>query len=130
MLGALYAHKYGLSVFCIRIGNVDERPDDERKLSIWLKPEDLVSLIRIGLEREGLAFEVVYGISQNARAFWDNSRAHQLGYLPEGKAESFAKEALDRQLTLPLDEIGDFFQGGAFCSAEFSAPFAPGRGQK
>jgi uronate dehydrogenase len=129
-LGALYAHKHGLSVFCIRIGNVSDRPDDERKLSIWLKPEDLVSLIRIGLEREGVTFEVVYGISNNQRAFWDNSRAHELGYLPEGKAENFAKEALDRQLMLPLDEIGDFFQGGPFCSADFSTPFAPDLGQK
>jgi len=129
-LGALYAHKYGLRVFCIRIGNVGNCPDNERKLSIWLKPEDLVSLIRIGLEQEGLVFEVVYGISDNLRAFWDNSRARELGYLPNGKAEDFAQEALERQLALPHDEIGDLFQGGPFCSAEFSASFAPSPGQK
>ena len=40
-LGALYAYKYGLGVFCIRIGNVSEVPADERRLAIWLKPEDL-----------------------------------------------------------------------------------------
>ncbi len=74
-LGALYAHKYGLSVFCIRIGHVSDQPADERRLAIWLKPEDLAALIRIGLEREGLAYEVVYGMSDNARAWWVNSRA-------------------------------------------------------
>jgi uronate dehydrogenase len=122
-LGSLYAHKFGLSVFCIRVGNVSDCPDDERKLSIWLQPEDLVSLIRIGLEREGIIFEVVYGISDNDRAFWDNSRSRELGYLPQGKAENFEKVALDRQSTLPSDEIGAFFQGGSFCSAEFAATF-------
>jgi len=120
-VGALYANKYGLGVLCIRIGNVNDRPVDERRLSIWLKPEDLVSLIRIGLEREELGFEVVYGISNNSRAFWDNGRAYEMGYVPSGKAEEFAEEALEKQKALPKDEVGDFFQGGPFCSAEFSA---------
>ncbi len=113
-LGALYAFKYGLSVLCIRIGNVSDRPIDARRLAIWLKPEDLVSLIQIGLEREGLIYEVVYGMSDNARAWWDNSRAGELGYQPEGRSEAFAAQAL-----LLADEIGDFFQGGSFCSEEF-----------
>ncbi len=118
-LGALYAHKYGLSVFCIRIGNVSDRPADERRLAIWLKPEDLVSLIRIGLERESLGYEVVYGASDNARSFWDNSRAAELGYKPEGQSEAFAEAALAAQALIPADTIGDRFQGGPFCSQEF-----------
>jgi uronate dehydrogenase len=118
-LGALYAHKHGIGVFCIRIGNVADRPADERRLAIWLKPEDLVSLIRIGLEREGLVYEVVYGMSDNARAWWDNSRAAELGYTPEGQAEEFAAEALAAQALLSPDETAEFFQGGPFCSAEF-----------
>ena len=118
-LGALYAHKYGLSVFCIRIGHVSDRPVDERRLAIWLKPEDLVSLIQIGLEREGLVYEVVYGISDNAWAWWDNSRAAGLGYTPEGQSEAFAEAALAAQALLPADSIGDRFQGGPFCSQEF-----------
>jgi uronate dehydrogenase len=118
-LGALYAHKYGLSVFCIRIGNVSDCPLDERRLAIWLKPEDLLSLIRIGLEGEGLVYEVVYGMSDNARAWWDNSRAAELGFKPEGQSEAFAEVALAAQALLPADSIGDRFQGGPFCSQEF-----------
>ncbi len=121
-LGALYAYKYGLSVFCIRIGNVSERPADERRLAIWLKPEDLVSLIQIGLERDGLVYEVVYGMSDNARAWWDNRRALELGYKPEGQSEAFAGEALAAQALIPPDEIGGLFQGGPFCSTEFEGP--------
>src|SRR4029434_1724646 len=41
-LGALYADKHGLRVTCLRIGNVNDKPLDKRRLSIWLKPEDLV----------------------------------------------------------------------------------------
>ena len=121
-MGALYAHKYGLNVFCIRIGHVCGHPVDERRLAIWLKPEDLVSLIRIGLEREGLIYEVVYGMSDNARGWWDNSRAAELGYMPEGQSEMFAEAALAAQALLPPDIVGDRFQGGPFCSQEFNKP--------
>ncbi|MGO9462320.1 MAG: NAD-dependent epimerase/dehydratase family protein [Rhodomicrobium sp.] len=123
-VGALYAYKYGLGVLCIRIGNVSDAPADERRLAIWLKPADLVSLIRIGLEREDLVYEVVYGISDNARAWWDNSRAHELGYRPEGRSGDFASAALEAQAGLPADEIGDRFQGGPFCSEEFQGPLS------
>ena len=118
-LGALYAHKYGLSVFCIRIGHVSDQVADERRLAIWLKPEDSAALIRIGLERDGLTYEVVYGMSDNARAWWDNSRALELGYKPEGQSEAFAREALAAQALLPADELAALFQGGPFCSDEF-----------
>ena len=123
-VGAMYAMKHGLGVLSIRIGNVGDRPIDERRLSIWLQPDDLVSLIRIGLERPGLVYEVVYGMSDNARAWWDNRRAAELGYRPQARAEDFARDALDAQAALPADEVGDFFQGGTFCSEEFDGDFA------
>ena len=54
-VGALYADKHGLGVLSIRIGNVGEKPIDKRRLAIWLHPEDLVQLMRIGLEHPDLA---------------------------------------------------------------------------
>ncbi|TMJ72547.1 MAG: NAD(P)-dependent oxidoreductase, partial [Alphaproteobacteria bacterium] len=45
-LGSLYADKHGLRVLCLRIGNFGDKPLDKRRLSIWVKPEDLVQLIR------------------------------------------------------------------------------------
>jgi uronate dehydrogenase len=118
-LGALYAYKFGLGVLCIRVGNVNEAPIDQRRLSIWVKPSDLASLVRIGLEHEGLVYEVVYGMSDNVRGWWDNSRARELGYSPQGKSEDYVREALAAQAQLPTDPIGDYFQGGPFCSEEF-----------
>jgi uronate dehydrogenase len=123
-LGALYAYKFGLGVLCIRIGNVSDRPANERQLSIWLKPEDLVSLIRVGLEKEGLVYETVYGVSYNERGWWDNSAAQALGYQPQGRAEEFAAEVLAAQALLPPDAVGDYFQGGPFCSQEFASSLA------
>jgi uronate dehydrogenase len=86
-LGALYADKYGLGVLCIRIGNVDQKPVDKRRLSIWIHPEDLAQLVRIGLDHPDLRYEVVYGASDNERSWWDNAAAYRLGYRPHHRAE-------------------------------------------
>lgn len=118
-LGAMYAYKHNIGVLAIRIGNVGEKPLDERRLAIWLKTEDLVSLCRIGLEREGLIYEVVYGMSDNKRAWWDNSRALELGYRPTGHSEDYADEVLAADAPAG-DPIAAFFQGGPFCADEFT----------
>ena len=120
-IASLYAFKHGIGALCIRIGNVNDTPVDERRLAIWLKPDDLASLVRIGLERPGLVFETVYGMSDNKRAWWDNSCADRLGYQPVGRAEDHAASALAAQSQLPADPVGDLLQGGTFCSAEYTA---------
>jgi uronate dehydrogenase len=120
-IGALYADKHGLRVTCIRIGNVNDKPLDRRRLSIWIKPEDLVKLVRIGLEHPDIRFEIFYGASNNEAAWWDNSNARRFGYLPEGRSEEFRAQAMAEQAKLPPDAISDRFQGGPFCSDEYDA---------
>src|SRR5262245_63522523 len=88
-LGALYADKHGLRVTCLRIGNVNDKPLDKRRPSIWLKPEDLVQLVRIGLEHPDIRFEIFYGASENKEVWWDNSNAQRLGYRTQGREEAF-----------------------------------------
>jgi uronate dehydrogenase len=119
-LGALYADKHGLRVLNIRIGNVADAPIDRRRLAIWISPADLMQLVRIGIEHPELRFETVYGASDNARAWWDNRRAHDLGYRPTGRAEDHAARVL--AVPEPIDAIGDRFQGGSFCSEAFDHP--------
>jgi uronate dehydrogenase len=118
-LGALYAHKHGLRVTCLRIGNVADEPLDQRRLSIWLKPEDLVQLIRIGLDHPDIRYEIFYGASDNERGWWDNATAFRYGYRPSGRSESHRDRALAAQAELPPDPVGDWYQGGPFCSDEF-----------
>lgn len=120
-VGALYADKHGLRVTCIRIGNVGDKPLDKRRLSIWVKPEDLVQLIRIGLEHPDIRFEIFYGASDNAAGWWDNSNARRYGYRPQFRSEDFRDEAMAAQAKLPADPVGDRFQGGPFCSDEYDA---------
>jgi uronate dehydrogenase len=120
-VGALYADKHGLRVTCIRIGNVGDKPLDKRRLSIWVKPEDLAQLIRIGLEHPDIRFEIFYGASENAAGWWDNSNARRFGYRPQFRSEDFRDEAMAAQTKLPADPVGDRFQGGPFCSDEYDA---------
>ncbi len=119
-LGSLYADKHGLRVMSIRIGNVAETPVDHRRLSIWIHPEDLAQLVRIGLEHPELRNAVVFGASDNERSWWDDDTARRLGYRPRHRAEDHAAAALAAQAALPPDPIGDRFEGGGFCSLEFS----------
>jgi uronate dehydrogenase len=120
-LGALYAEKHGIRVTCLRVGNVGDAPADRRRLAIWLKPEDLVALIRIGLEHPHIRYEIFYGVSDNADSWWDNSNARRYGYHPQGNAGDFLHQAMAAQATLPPDPIGDRYQGGPFCSDEYDA---------
>ena len=101
-LGALYAFKHGMRVTCIRIGNFGDAPVDLRRLSIWISPEDLVQLIRIGLEHPDKRHEIFLGASDKSTRWWDNEAA-----------------ALAAQQKLAADPIGDWYEGGPFCSDEY-----------
>jgi uronate dehydrogenase len=119
-VAALYAFKHGLRVTCIRIGNFGDVPVDRRRLSIWIAPQDLLQLIRIGLEHPEIRYEIFYGVSDNVRGWWDNSAALRLGYCPQGRSEEHSAAALAAQAKLPPDPVGEWYQGGPFCSEEFS----------
>ncbi len=116
-LGSLYADKYGLEVFCIRIGNVNPVPVDKRRLSLWLSPRDLAQLVQIGIDHPGIRFEIVYGISGNKRSWYDNSNAQRLGYKPQDDSESYAAEVLAKEKP-GADPRSETYQGGNFVLAE------------
>lgn len=121
-LGAMYAYKHGIGVMSLRIGNVNERPVDERRLAIWISPEDLAQLCAIGLETPDLVYDVVYATSDNLRSWYDNARAYALGYRPKSESEDYAKDVLE---TAPErgDRVTAYYQGGTFCADEYSADF-------
>jgi len=119
-LGALYADKYGLRVLSIRIGNVAEVPADERRLSIWLHPDDMFQLCVIGFEHPDLHNEIVFGASNNIRTFWDNETAFRLGYRPAHQAEDHAAHALAEQADIAADPTADALHGGGFGAEDFA----------
>jgi uronate dehydrogenase len=116
-LGSLYADKYGLEVFNMRIGNVNPEPVDKRRLSIWISPRDLAQLVTIGIEHPDIRFEIVYGVSGNRRAWYDNSNAHRLGYRPQDDSEKWAAEILRKEAPA-VSPLIEKYQGGTFVLAE------------
>lgn len=116
-LGSLYADKYAMEVVCLRIGNVAPRPVDKRRLAIWLSPRDLAQLVSIAIERPGIRFEIVYGVSGNKRSWYDNANAARLGYRPHDDSESWAEEVLKNEKP-GADPRTETFQGGTFVVAE------------
>ncbi len=123
-VGSYYADNFGLGVMAIRIGNIDDHPVDERRLSIWISPRDLTQLVRIGLEHPDLHYEVVWGISDNARSWWDNGPARRLGYRPQDRAEDHRDHALAAEAERTPDAIADYFQGGDICAEEYAGPLS------
>src|SRR6184192_3808568 len=108
-LGSLYADKYGMQIFNIRIGNVNPRPVDKRRLSIWISPRDIAQLVTIGIEHPDIRFEIVYGVSNNRRSWYDNSNAQRLGYRPQDDSEPFAEAVLAAEAGQPSDPIAEHY---------------------
>lgn len=119
-LGSLYSDKHGIGFFGVRIGNFGTKPIDKRRLAIWISPRDLTQLVRIGLEHPDIRYEIVYGVSDNRRSWYDNSNAYRLGYKPEDDSEPYAAEVLAAE---PQDAhpIAEKYQGGTFCAGEYDA---------
>ena len=116
-LASLYADRYGMQMFCMRIGNVNHAPIDRRRLAIWISGRDMAQLVTIGIEKPDLHFEIVYGISDNARAWFDNANAYRLGYTPQDQSETYAEEILKRDGP-PGTTPADIYQGGGHCMSE------------
>jgi uronate dehydrogenase len=129
-LGSLYADKYGMQVFLMRIGNVNPEPLDKRRLAIWLSPRDLAQLVQIGIDHPDVRFEIVYGVSGNKRSWYDNSNATRLGYRPLDNSEKHAEDILAKEKE--GDPIAELYQGGIFTVAEEvpNPAAAPKRGAK
>src|SRR4029078_6194528 len=107
----------------IRIGNVNPAPIDKRRLSIWISPRDIAQLVTIGIEHPEIKFEIVYRLSPNKRAWYDNANAFRLGYKPQDDSETYAAEVLAKEKR--GDPTAEIYQGGVFCVAEEEPNPAP-----
>lgn len=116
-IASLYAYKWGVKGFCMRIGSCFPAPTNERALHTWQSYGDIVRLVRTGLTAD-YVYEIVYGVSDNPEAWWDNTRARELGYDPQDSAENWRDKVADIG---PQDEIDGAFQGGPFVSNSFTA---------
>ena len=111
-MASLYAEKYGVRGFGMRIGYCSLQPTEARMLSHWVHPDDVAALVAVGLTAEYNS-EIVYGVSANSRSWWDNSRAEVLGYRPAHSADIFVEALQD---IVSADLIAEHFQGGSFAA--------------
>jgi len=112
--GRLYADKAGIQVICLRIGFFRDQPLEERHLAVWISPGDMGRLVRCAVEAPAIRFEIVYGISNNTRRWWDLDRARRvLGYEPQDDAEIYAADVLRGPSEEWLERIKRV--GGAKC---------------
>lgn len=115
-LSQYFADNYGLGILSIRIGWCFEKPETQRTLGSWVSIGDLTQLCRIGLEVPDLHHEIVYGMSDNSRTWWDNKTARRLGYRPKDSSDVWAAEVDSSGVPEPGDEAGLAVQGGPFAS--------------
>jgi len=116
-LSRFYFDRYGIETVCVRIGSSFPVVKDRRMLATYLSYDDLVELVRCALFAPKVGHTVIFGASNNATKWWDNSKAAHLGFFPKDASDvqRARVEAASPPLD-PADPVG-IFQGGAFVLA-------------
>ncbi len=120
-LSRFYFDRYGIETACVRIGSSFPEPKDRRMLASWLSFDDLHRLITACLTTPVLGHSIIFGMSNNAVTWWDNSRARHIGYVPQDSSDIFRDAVYARTPEPDLTDPAVQFQGGGFVKA---GPFA------
>ena len=113
-LSRFYFDRYGIETVCLRIGSSFPEPKDRRMLATWLSYDDLERLVVASLTAPVVGHSVIYGMSDNATTWWDNTSAAHVGYRPQDSSEPFRAAAEARQPVLDLSDPTVLLQGGGF----------------
>ena len=113
-LSRFYFDRYGIETACVRIGSSFPEPADRRMLATWLSYDDLHRLITACLSTPVLGHSIIFGMSDNAVTWWDNSQARHVGFVPQDSSDVF-REAVYARTTQPdLEDPVVQYQGGRF----------------
>ena len=113
-LAQLYWDRFGLETVSVRIGSAFAAPKDRRMLATWMSFDDTERLFMAALTAPVVGHSIVYGLSDNTTAWWDNTPARHLGYRPQDSSEVFRAEVEARQPVLDREDPAVIHQGGAF----------------
>jgi uronate dehydrogenase len=119
-LARMYFDKHGIEAACLRIGSCAPEVTFERMLSTWLSYRDLAQLCRRCIQAPRLGYVTVYGVSNNDRLWWDNSKVDFLSYCPQDNAEDYAQRLQAAGSKLDPSDPAMVFQGGSFARRNFS----------
>jgi uronate dehydrogenase len=113
-LAQLYWDKHGIETVSLRIGSSYIEPKDRRMLATWMSFDDTERLIVAALTAPIVGHSVIYGMSDNATVFWDNTSAKHIGYRPQDSSDKHRAAAEARQPTIDATQPSAIHQGGAF----------------
>jgi uronate dehydrogenase len=113
-LAQLYWDKHGIETVSLRIGSSFPEPKDRRMLATWMSFDDTERLIVAALTAPVVGHSVIYGMSDNATVFWDNTSARHIGYRPQDSSDKYRAAAEARQPTIDTSQPAALYQGGAF----------------
>jgi uronate dehydrogenase len=113
-LAQFYYDRHGLETVSLRIGSSFPEPKDRRMLATWLSYDDLERLVVAALTAPAVGHTVIYGMSDNRLAWWDNGSARHVGYRPRDSSEPFRAAVEARQPSIDLTDPAALFQGGGF----------------
>lgn len=116
-LSRLYFDRYGIETACVRIGSSFPEPKDRRMLATWLSFDDLHRLITACLTTPVLGHSIIFGMSDNAVTWWDNSRARHVGYVPQDSSDVFRDAVYAKTSQPDLSDPVAVYQGGGFVKA-------------
>lgn len=109
-----YFDRYGIESVCLRIGSSFPEPKDRRMLATWLSYDDLERLVVASLTAPVVGHSVAYGVSDNARTWWDNGSARHLGFRAHDSSERYRATIEAAQPVPDPDDPAAHFQGGGF----------------
>ena len=129
-LAQLYWDRHGIETVSLRIGSAYAEPKDRRMLATWMSFDDAERLIVAALTAPVVGHSVIYGMSDNATTWWDNTPARHIGYRPRDSSEAFRAAVEARQPMLDASDPAVTFQGGAFVRTGpfFASDAVPGPG--
>jgi uronate dehydrogenase len=113
-LAQLYWDRFGIETVSVRIGSSFAAPKDRRMLATWMSFDDTERLIVAALTAPVVGHSIIYGMSDNATTWWDNTSARHIGYRPQDSSDVFRAEVEARQQTLDHADPAVVCQGGAF----------------
>ncbi len=116
-LARFYFDRYGIETACVRIGSSFAEPKDRRMLATWLSFDDLHRLITACLSTPVLGCSIIFGMSDNAVTWWDNSRARHIGYVAKDSSDIFREAVYARTQAPDLNDPVAQYQGGGFVVA-------------
>jgi uronate dehydrogenase len=117
LMGRMYWDKHGVENVNVRIGSCFPEPVNRRMLSTWLSYADLARLVERAVLAERTGHCVIWGASANPATYWGADHRDRIGWQPQDSAEAWRAALEDKVSGDPVEER---YQGGGYCSIEYS----------